>query len=139
MVVAVLESFKVMNYLKILAISVIVCTTGSCVRHDVGSLKQTKVLFATVSCDCGPIKKGLEGICRFTFTNTGKHDLQISLVHSTWDCIKPTWTREVVKPGKNGEVNMVYKTDLIGAFSKSIYVQSNAKDVTLNIKGIVTQ
>ena len=97
--------------------------------------------FASTVHDYGTIVQGSDGSCTFVFTNMGKTPLVLSNVRASCGCTVPTWPREPILPGKEGSIKVVYNTNLVGSFNKSISVNSNAKnnEVILNIKGTVTQ
>ena len=96
--------------------------------------------FATTVHDYGTIEQGSDGSYEFKFTNEGKTPLILSNVRSSCGCTVPSWTKEPVAPGSEGAIKVVYNTNNIGSFSKSITVTSNAKNsqVILQIKGSVT-
>ncbi len=95
--------------------------------------------FATTVHDYGTIDQGSDGSFEFKFTNQGKSPLVLSNVRSSCGCTVPSWTKEPVAPGKEGTIKVVYNTNNIGNFSKTITVTSNAKnsEVVLQIKGNV--
>ena len=77
----------------------------------------------------------------FKFTNEGKTPLILNNVRSSCGCTVPSWTKEPVQPGSGGSIKVVYNTASIGAFNKSVTVNSNAVNSTvlLQIKGNVVQ
>jgi len=96
--------------------------------------------FETLVYDFGIINKGEKAECVFTFQNSGKLPLIITEVKASCGCTVPTWTKEPVKPGTKGSVNVKYNTNTVGVFSKTITVNSNdnvRRTVTLTIKGEV--
>ncbi|MGE0020286.1 MAG: DUF1573 domain-containing protein [Draconibacterium sp.] len=99
------------------------------------------IKFSSTVHDYGTIEQGSDGSCNFVFTNTGQTPLVLSNVRASCGCTVPTWPREPILPGKEGSIKVVYNTNLIGSFNKSISVNSNAKnkEVILNIKGSVIQ
>lgn len=99
------------------------------------------IKFVSTIHDYGTIEKGSDGSCNFVFTNTGQTPLVLSNVRASCGCTVPTWPREPILPGKEGSIKVVYNTNLVGNFNKSISVSSNAKnkEVVLNIKGNVIQ
>lgn len=99
------------------------------------------IKFVSTVHDYGTIEQGSDGSCNFVFTNMGKTPLVLSNVRASCGCTVPTWPREPILPGKEGSIKVVYNTNLVGSFNKSISVNSNAKnnEVILNIKGTVTQ
>jgi hypothetical protein len=96
--------------------------------------------FASTVHDYGTIEQGSDGSYEFKFTNEGKTPLILSNVRSSCGCTVPSWTKEPVAPGSEGAIKVVYNTNSIGSFSKTITVTSNAKNsqVVLQIKGNVT-
>jgi hypothetical protein len=91
--------------------------------------------------DYGTIVQGSDGSYEFKFTNEGKTPLIMNNVRSSCGCTVPSWTREPIQPGSGGSIKVVYNTASIGAFNKSVTVNSNAKnsEVVLMIKGNVVQ
>jgi len=97
------------------------------------------IQFAAVVHDYGTIQQGSDGGCEFTFENKGKTPLVLSNVRASCGCTVPTWPREPILPGSTGVIKVMYNTNSIGNFNKSITVTSNAKNsnVILSIKGNV--
>ena len=82
--------------------------------------------------------------CTFTFTNKGDAPLVIHQAIASCGCTVPTYTKDPVKPGEKGTINVTYngKGKRVGPFAKSITIKSNAKDtsiVRLIIKGNMTE
>jgi uncharacterized protein (DUF58 family) len=97
------------------------------------------IKFASLEHDYGTVEQGSDGSCNFVFTNSGKTPLVLSNVRASCGCTVPTWPREPILPGKQETIKVVYNTNNIGSFQKSITVNSNAKnsEVMLTIKGNV--
>ncbi|HSH19473.1 MAG TPA: DUF1573 domain-containing protein [Draconibacterium sp.] len=97
--------------------------------------------FTGLEHDYGTIEQGSDGTHEFKFTNGGKTPLILSNVRSSCGCTVPSWTKEPVAPGKEGAIKVVYNTNNVGNFNKSITVNSNAKYgvVVLHIKGNVVK
>lgn len=77
----------------------------------------------------------------FEFTNTGNTPLIIQRVNASCGCTTPEWTKTPIEPGKKGQITATYNPlGRPGAFSKEIYVYSNASNEMerLTIKGSVT-
>lgn len=89
--------------------------------------------------DYGTIEQGSDGSTEFAFTNTGKTPLVLSNVRASCGCTVPTWPKEPILPGEKGAIKVVYNTNIVGSFHKSITVNSNAKnsEVILSIMGNV--
>ncbi|MBO4558247.1 MAG: DUF1573 domain-containing protein [Bacteroidales bacterium] len=78
--------------------------------------------------------------CKFVFTNISKKPVVVHNVVSSCGCTVPKWTKEPVKPGAKGSIEVTFKNDQ-GAypFSKSItaYISGVNRPVVLHIKGVV--
>jgi len=77
--------------------------------------------------------------CAFKFSNPGTTPLVVYYVKTSCGCTVPEWTKEPVKPGKSGEIQIIYDTSQSGFFNKTITVFYNGKDSpqNLTIKGRV--
>lgn len=97
--------------------------------------------FEKTTHDYGTINQGSDGGCEFVFKNTGKTPLILTSVRASCGCTVPSWTNEPVQPGKTGSIKVSYNTQIVGNFSKTITVNSNAKnsELFLVIKGTVQQ
>lgn len=97
------------------------------------------IQFASLVHDYGTIVQGSDGGCEFTFENKGKTPLNLIEVRASCGCTVPTYTKEQILPGKAGVIKVMYNTNSIGNFNKSITVTSTAKNspVILQIKGNV--
>ncbi|MDB5225823.1 MAG: hypothetical protein JWN78_16 [Bacteroidota bacterium] len=95
--------------------------------------------FESDAIDYGTIKQDAEGTRIFSFTNTGKTPLVISEAHGSCGCTVPTYPKEPIMPGQKSEIKVHYDTHRVGPFSKSVTVNSNAKNspVVLRISGTV--
>lgn len=89
--------------------------------------------------DYGTIKQDADGNRVFSFTNNGKTPIVISEAHGSCGCTVPTYPKEPILPGQKAEIKVHYDTHRVGPFSKSVTVNSNAKNspVVLRISGTV--
>lgn len=73
----------------------------------------------------------------FEFKNTSKVPLILTSVSASCGCTTPEWPKEPILPGKTGSIKVTYNSQIIGVFTKLVYVYSNASTnmVTLTIKG----
>lgn len=102
--------------------------------------KQAEISFQAVSHDFGTIIEGTQATVEFEFTNNGNAPLVLSSVSASCGCTTPEWTKEPIMPGQTGIIKAIYNsTGRPGSFTKSITVNSNAKNGTmvLTIKGTV--
>jgi len=101
--------------------------------------QKAKIVFEKTVYDYGVIAKGSAGTCVFKFTNEGKGPLILKIVAPSCGCTSTSWSKDTIAPGKTGQIDIKYKTNVAGSFSKSITVKSNASNssVLLQIKGEV--
>jgi hypothetical protein len=85
----------------------------------------------------GTLNQGDNGECEFVFTNTGKEPLIISNARASCGCTVPEWPKSPILPGKSDKIKVKYDTKRLGAFSKTITIESNARNspVILKIDG----
>ncbi len=106
--------------------------------------KQAEIAFDTLRVNLGTFaEKDGEQKCSFGFTNVGDAPLVINQAFASCGCTVPTYTKDPVKPGERGVIDVTYngKGKFPGRFSKTITVRSNAKTeiVRLTIEGIMTE
>lgn len=89
--------------------------------------------------DYGTIKQGADGGCEFKFKNTGKEPLVISNARGSCGCTVPTWPKEPIMKNQTGTIKVHYDTKRVGAFTKTVTIESNSKTnpKVLTIKGTV--
>jgi hypothetical protein len=89
--------------------------------------------------DYGTIKQGADGGCEFKFKNTGKEPLLITNAKGSCGCTVPTWPKEPIMKGETGIIKVHYDTKRVGAFTKTVTINSNAKTdpKIITIKGTV--
>jgi hypothetical protein len=126
---------KLMMTFGLMMIAVIAVYAQDAVKKEDGA----EITFTSLEHDYGTVKQGGDGNCVFKFKNTGNEVLILSDVRKSCGCTTPTWSKEPILPGQNGEIKVGYNTNNIGNFSKNITVISNANNATvvLTIKGNV--
>lgn len=93
--------------------------------------------FETTDHDFGTIPAGTKVDYTYTFTNTGTADLLISDAKASCGCTVPSYTKEPVKPGGTGEVQVVFdSTGKSGNQQKTVTLTLNTEKgtETLNFK-----
>ncbi len=95
--------------------------------------------FQSTEHDYGDIVYDGDGLCTFVFTNTGTEPLMLTNVKASCGCTAPKWSRDPIKPGEKGEIEVKYNTRIAGSFNKTVTVQTNGEpmQVILRIKGRV--
>lgn len=135
-----------MKTIKYLACSVILCLTFQMrsLAQDTTAAKPAnpnapEITFETDMHDYGTIKQGADGSCEFKFKNTGKDPLIINNAKGSCGCTVPTWPKEPILKGQTAVIKVHYDTKRVGAFTKTVTINSNAKTdaKVLTIKGVV--
>lgn len=98
-----------------------------------------EIKFEEVVFDFGTVVQGTPTVHEFVFTNTGNAPLILQNVNTSCGCTIPEWPKEPIMPGKSAKIKVVYDSNRLGSFSKTITVLSNGKTGTiyLTIKGNV--
>ena len=103
---------------------------------------QSEIKFDTLRIDLGTFsEKQSEQHCTFNFTNVGEAPLIINQAFASCGCTVPTYTKDPVKPGDKGQIDVTYNGKFPGHFTKTITVRSNARNeiVRLTIEGTMTK
>lgn len=101
-----------------------------------------EITFDTLRHDFGKFSKDEPVVhCTFAFKNTGTAPLIIHQAFASCGCTVPTYTKEPIKPGEKGSIDVTYngKDKFPGHFQKSITVRTNAVNevVRLTIEGMM--
>lgn len=83
--------------------------------------------------DYGKIKKGADGSCYFTITNTGTEPLTITNAKGSCGCTVPSWPKEPIVPGESAQMKVTYATNRVGPINKSVTISSNSADGKVKI------
>lgn len=90
--------------------------------------------FESESHDFGLIVQGEQVSHTFKFTNTGGSDLIISSASATCGCTVPTWSKEPVKPGDSGKIEVVFNSSgRSGINNKEVKILTNAQPNTIKL------
>lgn len=103
---------------------------------------RTTIEFETINHDFGSITQEAPAKHRFTFRNTGKHDLRLTNVTASCGCTTPKWSKEPVAPGKSGFIDVQFDPkNKPGNFAKTITVTANTdpEQTKLSIQGEVSE
>ena len=98
------------------------------------------MVFDNTTVDMGKIEYGKKAEAIFKFKNKGNLPLVILSCRADCGCTTPKWTKAPVKPGEEGEISVVYNSEITGPFNKNIVITSNtdgAMTQTVTIKGLV--
>jgi hypothetical protein len=95
----------------------------------------------TTNHDFGRITQNKPVTVEFTFSNKGEAPLLISTAKGSCGCTGVDWPKAAVLPGQSGKIKATFNAAALGAFSKTVTVESNAEGAsqTLNFKGEVVK
>ncbi|MBQ7180941.1 MAG: DUF1573 domain-containing protein [Bacteroidaceae bacterium] len=104
--------------------------------------KYAEIKFDTLRHDFGKFSKEEPIVeCSFAFTNTGTAPLVIHQAFASCGCTVPKFTKEPIKPGERGSIDVTYngKDKFPGHFQKTVTIRSNAvtEVVRLVIEGVM--
>lgn len=87
--------------------------------------------------DLGALPADEPVVYEFMVQNTGSAPLTIESVKPSCGCTVAEYTQEAIAPGEVGYVTATYAKPKVGAFAKSVKVQTNATDeaVVLVMRG----
>ncbi len=108
-------------------------------ERDAESGKFPKITFEEEQYDFGTMDQGTNVEHVFKFKNTGDVPLMIVDAKSSCGCTVPTWTKEPIAPGAEGELLVKINGSGQNQVSKTVTVISNteAGSETLTIKAFV--
>lgn len=99
-----------------------------------------EITFEKTTHDYGRLIQGEKVSYSFKYTNTGTADLLISNVTAGCGCTVPRFTRDPIKPGENGTINVIFDSHGRRGFqNKSVTVISNTipNTTALNVKAMI--
>ena len=102
--------------------------------------KSTTIKFTETSYSWGSVNEGDKMTHVFKFKNAGTNDLIISDAHGSCGCTVPEWPKEPIKPGKSGEIKVVFDSKgKPGEQQKTVTLTANTDpaNTVLTIKGAV--
>jgi len=92
----------------IAVISFYTCTHNNQVNNSIVENKNTIVKFDTLFHDFGTIFQGESVAFSYKFKNVGNSDLIIKDAISSCGCTVPNYTKQPVKPGDDGVVEVIF-------------------------------
>lgn len=95
--------------------------------------------WASTTHNFGKVQQGKPVTVSYAFTNKGEAPLLVTYAKGSCGCTGVEWPKEAVLPGATGQIKATFNAASLGAFSKSVYVESNADGgpVTLTFNGEV--
>ncbi len=101
-----------------------------------------KIQFDTSYYDFGNLIQGEQAAFTFKFKNTGTADLIIRDAYSTCGCAVPSYSKEPIKPGDSGKIDVIFdSTGKRGLQYKTVVLKLNTKisEKSLSIKANVIE
>lgn len=118
---------KILLYLGLL-VGAFGLTANITAQEGTAFVKGPKLTLDKEVHDYGKIKKGANGDCFFTITNSGTEPLIISNAKGSCGCTVPDWPREPIAPGESAKMKVTYATNRVGPINKSVTITSNSVD-----------
>ncbi|WP_300978959.1 DUF1573 domain-containing protein [Flavobacterium sp.] len=109
-------------------------------KTTVAKVDGAGMVFDSETIDYGTIARNSDGKREFVFTNNGNAPLIITNAQGSCGCTVPSSPKEPIMPGAKGVIGVKYATDRVGAFTKTVTINSNAAGQPtkiLTIKGNV--
>jgi hypothetical protein len=113
-------------------------------NEKLGNLKKANgpvADFDKTTFDFGELIQNSPGTALFQLTNNGNEPLVISNAKASCGCTNLTYSKDPILPGKNITISATYNAAVLGGFTKTITVTTNASEqpVVLQIKGKVVE
>lgn len=104
-------------------------TNPSSANGETGDKSNLPVIkFTETEYNFGTVIQGEKVAHSFVFKNTGNGNLIISNVKASCGCTVPKWTKEPIKPGQTGTIELVFDSaNRDGIQTKSAKVYSNTQ------------
>jgi len=100
----------------------------------VSEMPKTTMQFYETKFSFGSISEGDVVKHNFRFKNTGKNPLMIAKADVTCGCTVPTFSKEAIAPGSDGEITIEYNSHgHTGHQQKNIIIHSNAQPEAVSI------
>ena len=91
---------------------------------------KTTIKFSNIEHDFGTIAQNSTNKYVYKFVNTGKEPLIVTNAKGSCGCTVPRWPKEPIAPGKEGEIEIIYKPGKQkNKQSKTITITANTEPV----------
>jgi hypothetical protein len=101
---------------------------------QVAAMPKTTIYFYETKHNFGELKEGDVVKYAYRFKNTGTNPLMISKVDVTCGCTVPTFSKEPIQPGGEGEIMIQYNSaHHPGHQQKNALIHSNAQEEAISI------
>jgi len=125
------------NLILVFAILCSTMTFAQTNAKQVSTKQGAAMSFTKTTVDYGTIAQGSNKFRTVSFVNDGTEPLIIKSAKGSCGCTVPTYPEQPVMPGETAEMKITYDTNRIGAFNKTVTIQTNAGVKTLKVIGKV--
>lgn len=102
--------------------------------QQIAGMPKTTIQYEETKFDFGTIKEGDVVKHAFRFRNTGSNPLMISRTDVSCGCTTPTFSKEPIQPGGEGEIMVQFDSkNKKGHQEKNVLVHSNAQQEAMSI------
>ncbi len=124
-----------MKQIRFIFISLLIILFSNVFAQEVVETPKSYFNLSESLIDFGSVTLGATKTVNVTFTNTGTKPLIIFNVYTNCGCTEVDYPKEPFKPGKSGILKISYSaTEGEGVFSKTITINTNAKNKKENLK-----
>jgi hypothetical protein len=125
-----LKTKDIMKRIILLSILLVAFTTPVLIQAQtmVEVEKKVDIEWDATKYDFGDITQNVPAIHTFEFTNNGENPVVILAAKASCGCTVPKYSREPVRPGDKGTIEVKYDARRMGNFSKSVRVSIDGLD-----------
>lgn len=134
LLIAVLSVFTVFSCKENAADKVKEENVASAADRDAAANKVPVISFEEEEFDFGTIEKGTRVEHLFKFKNTGEGPLLVLDAKSSCGCTVPTWTKEAIAPGAEGELLVKFDGSGQNQVTKTVTLITNTKQGTETVR-----
>lgn len=104
------------------------------IKQKISQLPKTVIAFEDTKHKFGTIKEGEKVKHAFKFTNAGNNPLVIEKAVASCGCTIPSYSKEPIAPGANGEIIVEFNSDgRTGHQQKNVMIYSNGQQEAMSI------
>ncbi|MEO0473926.1 MAG: DUF1573 domain-containing protein, partial [Bacteroidota bacterium] len=111
-----------------------------------------KIKFEKTTHEFGSLDKGDPAEYTFQFTNVSGGPVKLSRVKASCGCTTPSYSKDEIAAGDQGEIKVKYNSNRVGPFTKTVtvtydsverpiilYIKGNVKNTAAQDNGVYTQ
>ena len=112
-------------------------TTTNATNAKTSVLAPNAIKWQKTDYDFGKIAQDVPVVAEFSFKNTGKTPIVIKSAQGSCGCTVTEFPQTPILPNQTAIIKGTFNAKAVGAFAKTITVESNVETTVLNFKGEV--